>query len=140
MAAVTLDRARKHLLWLWFSFLALNLSQVFCFWLLGWIETATLLTALEQLSLCYGPYLGAMLAFFYTLADKPGGRRHPGTAFRLALAGSWLWNLMIAVPLATLFFAGSIDQVLGLVAKLGALFAWLVAGAVGYYFSAQARG
>ena len=134
MAKVTLDTARTRLLWLWFGFLILDMALTVTLLLADLIDS--MLPLAEMLSQCFAPYLGAILAFFYA-GPAVKQDRQQGTAYHALLVGSALWHLMITGVMVMLLFRGNMDDSIQLINRLSAVFAWLVAGGVGYFFSAQ---
>ena len=125
--------ARTRLLLVWAGFFLLNLALVLYFYFDGWIEGDNFKAALQQLNASYAPYLGAILLYYFGSAQSPqpaGG----GLPLHLALAGSVLWNGLLLIFLLFL----PIEEAIAYIKDVGGLFAWLVAGAIGYYFAQTA--
>ena len=137
MASLSLDRARKQLLYLWFTFAAADMALLFGLWLLDYIGIVAFLAGLEQLSQCFGPYLGAMLVFFYPAGPRLGGSPTRDWPHRLAMACSLLWNLMILAVLCITYFRGDIGDHLSVIKHISSYFSWLVAASIAFYFSDQ---
>ncbi len=122
--------ARKVLLSVWLGFFLVNVGMVLYFFFDGWIEMDNFKVAMTQLSAVYAPYLGFMLLFYWGKAKK-GAALKTGLSFWLALVGSVLWNGVIFL----FIFFQPIEDAVANVRDIGGLLAWLVAGAIGYYFA-----
>jgi hypothetical protein len=130
-----LKNARKRLLLVWLGFFVLNLTVVLFYLLAQWIEMDSFKMAIKQLSASYAPYLGVMLLFYWGRAGK-GDAVKTGLPFWLALIGSGVWNVLILVFFLFLPIEGAVDST----REIGGLLAWLVAGAIGYYFAHDSSG
>jgi hypothetical protein len=136
MSKLSSTKARLILCSVWFIFFVLNLLAVLSLYFLEWIEGDSLKAYLTQLSSSYGVYLGAMMAFYFTNPDKTKKSASVvNHAFILALAGSFVWNLIVTVLTLRLFFSKPIEEATKLVADFGSGFSWLVAAAIGFYFA-----
>jgi hypothetical protein len=130
------SRARLALLLVWSGFFVLDEALVVFYLCAGWIEMDNFTAALKQLSASYAPYLGVMLMFYWGKAKKSvtgSGSVKTGLPFGLALICSILWNSVISVLLLVL----PVEAALANIKEIGALLAWLVAGATGYYFASD---
>ena len=100
------------------------------YFLARWIELDNFMAALKQLSASFAPYLGVMLLFYWGRAGK-GKTIKAGWSFWLALVGSIIWNGVIFLFIVV----GPIEDALESTRDIGVLLAWLVAGAIGYFFA-----
>ncbi|MBI2422880.1 MAG: hypothetical protein HYV27_08620 [Candidatus Hydrogenedentes bacterium] len=123
--------ARVVLLALWGAFFVFNLGVLLLFFAWHWIELDTLKSSLYELNAVYAPYLGAMLLYVWGSWQRAGTGK-VSVPFWVAFAGSLLWNLMVVF---LLMFVDNIPDAMDTIKDTGALFAWLVAGAIGYYFA-----
>lgn len=125
-----IKNARKVLLFVWLGFFLLNLAVVLFYFLAQWIGPDNFKAALKQLSASFAPYLGVMLLFYWGKAKK-GNTLHIGLPFWLALLGSIIWNVLILLFILVMPIEDAIENT----RDIGALLAWLVAGAIGYFFA-----
>lgn len=127
--------ARKTLLFLWLGFFLINLGVVLYLFMDQWIEMDNFKAAMKLLNAIYAPFLGAMLLFYWGRARKEKAVK-TGLPFWLALIFSILWNAVIFLFILVL----PIEDAMENIKDFGALFAWLVAGAIGYYFAHDSSG
>jgi len=127
---IKINNARKVLLSCWLGFFLLDLAVVMFYFLARWIELDNFMAALKQLSASFAPYLGVMLLFYWGRAGK-GKTIKAGWSFWLALVGSIIWNGVIFLFIVV----GPIEDALESTRDIGVLLAWLVAGAIGYFFA-----
>jgi hypothetical protein len=125
-----MKNTRKILLAVWLGFFLLNAGAVLFYFFAGWIEADNFKAAMTQLSALYAPYLGMMLLFYWSKAGK-NVKVRGGLSAWLALLCSALWNGAICL----FFFLQPIEDAIVNARDIGGLSAWLVAGAVGYYFA-----
>jgi hypothetical protein len=125
--------ARKVLLSVWLGFFFVNMGMVLFFYLGGWIGGENFKLAMKQVSSVYAPYLGLMLLFYWGKAKKGSGGVKVGLSFWLALVGSVIWNGVIFL----FIFFQYIEDAVANIRDIGGLLAWLVAGAIGYYFAQE---
>jgi hypothetical protein len=124
------NKQRHMLLGVWLGFFLFNVGQVVFYYVKGWIEMDNFKVAMTQLSAMYAPYLGVMLLFYW--GKGKGERKVPvGLAFGLALVCSVIWNGLLGVFL----WVQPIEDAVANVRDIGGSLAWLVAGAIGYYFA-----
>lgn len=123
---------RKVLLGVWLGFFLVNVGQVFFYFFKGWIEMDNFKAAMAQLSAVYGPYLGVMMLYYWGKAKK-GVVVKAGFSFWLAVVGSLIWNGVVFL----FIYLQSIEDAVENVRDIGGLLAWLVAGAIGYYFARE---
>lgn len=130
---IRIKNARKVLLLVWLGFFLAIVGMVLVFYLNGWIEMDNFKVAMTQLSAVYAPYLGVMLLFYWGRAKRgaKGGAVKTGVSFWLALVSSVVWNGMIVL----FIFFQAIEDAVENIRDIGGLLAWLVAGAIGYYFA-----
>jgi len=124
------DKVRKWLLFLWLGFFLLNIMIVLYLFLDHWIEADNFKAAMKQLNAAYAPFVGVMLLFYWAGSGKVE-KVKTGLPFKLAFAGSLLWNGMMLAFLVLLPIEAALEHS----KDIGALFSWLVAGAIGYYFA-----
>ncbi|HXH91269.1 MAG TPA: hypothetical protein VNN25_06785 [Thermoanaerobaculia bacterium] len=132
---------RRVLLFLWFGGFASLLVYIYALYLADWIGPESFAGALSTLSAAFGPYLGAMLTFFWTAAApaKKAGP-DPKTAWAAALCGSALWIASVAaLLLQPLLGHVSMEETLPRIVSTTAFLSWIVAGAIGYYFAASQK-
>jgi hypothetical protein len=128
--------ARRLLVVGWFACFLVNLGMLLFFYVDGWILQDNFRAGLTQLSALYAPYLGAILAFYFSSRMKtPNAGDSAGTAFLLAGVGSIVWNVMIVGLMArVLLFDGTIEGTIRDMLFFGSTLSWLVAPAIGFYF------
>lgn len=135
---MTFKKERNWLTIVWFGFLILNCSIIFYLYLTGWIEDDNYVGSLKEINTLYAPYLGAMTTYFWSRSRQSSDATSTvGSSFiTLAMIGSLIWNGMIlALMLGVVFELNSIEAALRMINSLANIFSWLVAGAMGYYFS-----
>lgn len=126
------------LFWIWISFFILNLLVLLNLFYMDYIEWIDLKTSLKALNKIFAPYMGLIILYFFA---KEGGKitlprnRYSAT---IAILGSFIWNLLISSFLLPLLFGrGTLEDSLEMITNVSALFSWLVAGALGYYFAKE---
>jgi hypothetical protein len=134
---VSPETARRILVLGWFAAFFCNLAMLLYLYVDNWIEQENLKNALYQLNALYAPYLGAILAFYFTTRQKPPeSGAAAGMAFTLAAAGSLIWNFVILILVARVFFLlGRIEPALKDMLFFGSTLSWLIAPAIGFYFA-----
>ncbi len=130
-----LDRASAILALFWFLCFVVSLAIPGLLLLKGAIEQPSFMTALDQTSSLYAPYLGAILAYYFAKRKSSHGlaRRVP---FGVALGVSALWNIvvcgvMLQVPLGLM----PIEDALKTAGGAGSKLAWLVAPSIGCFLA-----
>jgi len=133
---VTAQSARQALVIGWFACFLTNLSILLSLYFGEWIYSDNFRSALTQLSSLYAPYLGAILAFYFSSRTPPAAAgATAGTPFVLAVLGSVIWNVTILILLAKVFFLwGTIEGATRDMLFFGSTLSWLIAPAIGYYF------
>jgi hypothetical protein len=132
---IKIKNARKVLLFAWLGFFLLNLAVVLFYFLAHWIEPDNFKAAMKQLSASFAPYLGVMLLFYWGRARK-GKTIKTGLPFWLALLVSIIWNAVIFLFILMMPIEDAVESI----RDIGALLAWLVAGAIGYFFAHDSTG
>ena len=94
---------------------------------------------ISQLSASFVPYLSVVLAFFFSdRRAKRSPRSAPKATFALALVLSVLWNaLILAYVLPLVFGVCCIEDSVDNIRNTGAVLAWLVGPAIGFYFGSR---
>ncbi len=128
--------ARRFLVLGWFACFLANLAILLFLYFDGWIMQDNFRAGLNQLSALYAPYLGAILAFYFSSRMKAGNSEDTaGTPFLLAGAGSIVWNAVIVGLMARIvLFDGTIEGTIRDMLFFGSTLSWLVAPAIGFYF------
>jgi hypothetical protein len=135
------QNARQALVIGWFACFLISLAILLSLYFGEWIYPDNFRSALTQLSSLYAPYLGAILAFYFSSRTQPS---RPGAAagapFVLAVLGSVIWNLTILIVLAKVFFLlGTIEGAIRDLLFFGSTLSWLVAPAMGFYFGNSSK-
>ena len=133
---------RTWLIVVWFFFFLASGAVILILYWRQWIEQDSFLAAFKQWSALYAPYIGAITLFFWGTAKKGDDSKITASkgAFYLALVCSLIWNMLILIFLAQAFLGnGSIEESMKNMTEVAALLSWLVAGAIGYYFSQSAK-
>lgn len=133
------NTARRSLLLIWWISLVLNIGSMVFLYAGEEIDWEEFWPAMQRINTLYMPYLGVITVYFWS-AGKPRARSGRSGASRtgawLAIACSLLWNVMILLfTLRLLFLVGTIEDSMEAADKLGGIFVWLVAPALGYYFA-----
>ena len=103
------QNARQALVIGWFACFLISLAILLSLYFGEWIYPDNFRSALTQLSSLYAPYLGAILAFYFSSRTQPSrAGAAAGTPFVLAVLGSVIWNLTILIVLAVLMLIGAI--------------------------------
>jgi hypothetical protein len=129
--------ARRTLVLGWFASFLASLAMLLYLYLGDWIVQDNFKDGLSQLSTLYAPYLGAMLAFYFSMRKKAEqAAQAAGMAFALACTGSVIWNLGILISMARVVLLwGRIEPAVKDIALLGSTLSWVVAPAMGFYFA-----
>jgi hypothetical protein len=133
------ETGRRIMAFTWLGFAVLQLAMVLYLYLRDWIGEENFRSALAQINASYVPYVGAILTFY--LAERrravPAEER-AGLPFGIAWGTSLVWNLVLAVFMfRVVMLNAAIEQTLKLTHDVGSMLSWLVAPAVGYYFSSS---
>jgi hypothetical protein len=136
MTRLSAATARTVITFVWLGAFLLNLLIVFYLYFGAWIEEESFEAAWQQLNLSYAPLLGAIV-LYWVKRRKAGKTRKDellAKGFWVALACSVIWNALLLVFMVRLVFqSGTIQSALAHIKDAG-MFAWLVSGAIGYYF------
>jgi hypothetical protein len=97
MTTNLVTRARRKLFAVWLTFFAANLGVALYLYLDHWIETDNFQALISQLNSSYVTYVGMMVTFFVSANRSSITTPHSSAAFLVALSGSLLWNLLVAV-------------------------------------------
>ena len=136
--AMTVGGARKLLMLSWFGCFLGALAIVIYLYVDDWMEKDNFKLAISGLNTLYSPYVGAITLWYWgsKKTDASKGAIRVGGTFLLALGGTVVWNAIILIFLLPVaFHAGTIEDALDNVAYVAGVLSWLVAGAIGYYFS-----
>jgi hypothetical protein len=127
---------RNALAFVWIGAFAVLICLAFSLLLRRWIEWDTFLALVQSVSKIYGPYLGAILGFYFGFKKRSPATVPSGPAFAIALGASVLWNLANAVLVAAIHFELiTAHDAIKLLGELPATLSVLVAIPVAYCFS-----
>jgi hypothetical protein len=132
------SKDRKILLIVWLLFFIFNGAIILFLYLQEWIERDNFLAAIKQWNTSYAPYIGAITLFYWGSARKKQALKtdETRTAFFIAIIFSLIWNGIVLIFLfPPLLGTGAIETSLENIKEIVSLFSWLVAGAIGYYFT-----
>ncbi len=130
------SRSRVRLLILWLSFFFLHLAVLFQLYFSKYIEAEDLLGAIKAINSAYSPYLGSIVMFYWGSGSVTITPQPSTTPYRLAMITSALWNFTISAMLIPILWeSGNLEDALEFIASVMGALSWLVAGAIGFYFS-----
>lgn len=140
---ISTSRASAVLAAIWLACFCLAILIVGILYFSGAIRGKNVSEILDRLSAIYAPYLGAMLVYSFVSRKKnEKGQRLNTLSFRLALATSLLWNLVVLCFLFKVLWvlhdsnnALPIDEALVLASDSGSRLSWIASPAIGYYFA-----
>lgn len=137
---MTSMKIRKILLWIWLAFFLMDISVFLVLFFQKYIEWVDLKPALEAVNGIFAPYLGAILLYFFNSKKDEQVKGESSTSGILAIVSSGIWNILIFIFLAPLLWLeGTVEDSLTIIQNLSNIFAWLIAGALGYYFAKDQR-
>lgn len=130
------SRSRVRLLILWLAFFLLHLGVLFQLYFLKFIETEDLVSSIKAINTAYSPYLGSILMFYWGSNSEITTAQQSTIPYRLALVSSAAWNLIISAMLIPILWgSGYLEDALEFIGSIMGALSWLVAGAIGFYFS-----
>jgi hypothetical protein len=138
--------ARFALFLVWMAGYVICVGMLFIFAAIGYTQVEALKNNLADLSAVFVPYLGTVVAYWFASGAASQPKSYNVTTFWVALICSVLYNVGLALILASVFFRedgeGVIEQTLSLQKYFASITSFIVAPAVGFFFgkSSQLRG
>jgi hypothetical protein len=131
------SHSRAIIAYLWAFFFFVNILILLWIYALDYVGEDNFNKALSVLNGSYVTYIGLILAFYYgTKKKSQQPKTDPVTPFAIAMICSLAWNLLISFFMVRLLFGGgSIESSTRSISNLAHLLSWIVAPAIGYYFS-----
>lgn len=133
---------RFQLFLIWFCGYAVCVCMLLIFAALGYTVADALLGNFTQLTAAFAPYVAPTVTFWFTEGKKQPESLHQNRkGFFVAAICSVFYILVLVSILSSVFFRegeGIIESTLDLIIKVGALLAFLVGPAIGFFFSKDA--